>query len=168
MAWLAHALQQAGQNIDWGEVVVNGFTHAWSAAQSSWAHLSTLPRDCRIAATHAVVTCGGYAPDYQNIPGFCPIPLGWGWLTVGILIGVGMGCLGMLAMQTRSRGRPHLHTTGFDNPAGLGAQTNVLAYLQCGGRPALQELALAANMSETEFLYRAVGTQYARPPGLHR
>ena len=103
-------------------------------------------------------------------PGFAPIELGWGWMLVGIMIGLTMTllvlfCCGKIRHTTnvnletlaqlldeRQRGQQHRQ-----------AQDDVLRHLFAGGRPALEELARASGRTEAQFLMELLD---AGAPGL--
>ena len=48
---------------------------------------ASLPPTCRESLTHAALTCSGVTPRYFT-PGFGPLALAWGWLLLGVLLGL--------------------------------------------------------------------------------
>ncbi len=108
------------------------------------------------------------------MPGFAPISVSWGWLMVGMIIGVVMtllilmltGCLRRdinAAALARVAAAPPV-------PAGGALATHqppqeILQYITHGGRPALQELAGATGLTEAEFLQRVFGLGRPRIAG---
>ena len=78
---------------------------AWAAAGGTWTFVSDSARaatvawaastgKCKGAITHALyhvsTVCGGYAEEApaQFTPGFGPLALAWGWLLIGVMLGV--------------------------------------------------------------------------------
>ena len=60
---------------------------AYSAASSAVWWAASLPPTCRESLTHAALTCSGATPRYFT-PGFGPLALAWGWLLLGVLLGL--------------------------------------------------------------------------------
>ena len=82
--------------------VIGAAPQAWAVGQQVWASLSTAAvaasalwatasMDCKSAIVFATNTCVGGRPPVAFTPGFGPIALGWGWLLVGVCIGVLVG-----------------------------------------------------------------------------
>ena len=59
--------------------------HGLSAAQSAVSFAASLPPTCRESLAHAAMTCGGASPTYFTLG---LVRLAWGWLLVGVLLGV--------------------------------------------------------------------------------
>ena len=168
---MAHILAAAG-GVNW----IQGVQQAWGwvRAQSGAgiAFLAALPRDCQSASTHAALVCAGYVPEYFTTPGFPPLSLGWGWLLLGMFVGVVMTLL-LLSMTDRLHRMPSLATLA--HLAGNGqmpnnqledARQDLLRYVSTG-RPALQRMASLSGMSEMELLRRAYAIAPAgAPPGI--
>ena len=156
-AWLAQ--------INWQQHVTQGWAWAKSQSSAGLAFLAALPRDCWSASMHAGLVCSGNVPEYFNIPGFPPLSLSWGWMLVGILIGVTTTLLvlsltGNLRREPRVAALPRLpqvtHNTGAQ------ARQDLLNYISTG-RQALQEVAAASHVSEMDLLRTAYGLQDAAP-----
>ena len=60
---------------------------AYSAGSSALWWAASLPPTCRESLAHAALTCSGAVPRYFT-PGFGPLALGWGWLLLGVLLGL--------------------------------------------------------------------------------
>ena len=60
---------------------------AYSAVSSAVWWAASLPPTCKESLTHAALTCSGATPRYFT-PGFGPLALAWGWLLLGILLGL--------------------------------------------------------------------------------
>ena len=87
MAWVV----QLAAGIPWGRVWdagVGAYSLASSAASHSYAAAAAMPTECKQATAHAGMVCAGYIPEYHLTPGFGPWPFGWGWLLVGIFLGI--------------------------------------------------------------------------------
>ena len=99
------------------------------------------------------------APSYYAIPGFGPISIAWGWLLLGVL-------LGMLVMKAFSgiRGRRSSASTALSEEDK--AQLDLILHIRNNGWTGLRQLADMAGKSETEFLYRLVGIKPSPAPGL--
>ena len=99
--------------------------HLWgwglSASSSAVSLMATLPGGCRQSVGHALVTCGWGAPPYFA-PGLAPLPVCWGWLAAGVLVGLllreALAILLMFAAGAQARTAPL--------PAATHAATEVL------------------------------------------
>ena len=60
---------------------------AYSAASSALWWAASLPATCRESLAHAALTCSVATPRYFT-PGFGPLALAWGWLLLGVLLGL--------------------------------------------------------------------------------
>ena len=60
---------------------------AYSAASSAVWWAASLPPTCRESLAHAALPCSGAIPRYFT-PGFGPLALAWGWLLLGVLLGL--------------------------------------------------------------------------------
>ena len=154
--------------VDWGTHLTAGWARARSSSSSAYAWAAALPQECRLAMTHTAMVCAGHNPQYYSVPGFGPLSLAWGWLLIGVVVGVAMaimfmglgGCLrrepaiGALALMANANAPPGL--------ANDRARQDVLNFIAAGGRPALQELAMATGMSEVDFLGAMLGTNQPR------
>eukprot|EP00959_Pyramimonas_sp_CCMP1952_P203973 4265588-Pyramimonas_sp.AAC.1 len=87
-------------SIDWHGVGTTawgwGSWAATGAGKSSLALLATLPRECKLAWVHATAICSGEDPAYYSTPGFGPITVSYGWLLLGVVVGVVMSMQVML------------------------------------------------------------------------
>ena len=126
---------------------------AYSAASSAVGWAASLPPTCRESPAHTALTCSGVTPRYFT-PGFGPLALGWGWLQLGILLGLlfrraaatlvalAGGCeTGWEALLRACLARtqdPHRQA--------------VLQYLLQGGEAALQEVSGASSRTPAPLL----------------
>ncbi|CAE7235143.1 unnamed protein product [Symbiodinium sp. CCMP2592] len=123
---------------------------AYSAASSAVWWAASLPPTCRESMAHAALTCSGATPRYFT-PGFGPLALGWGWLVVGVLIGL-LSRRAVSAVVALAGGRPSPHTPSNWEAlmCELAARTQdphrheVLQYILQGGETALDELSQAS------------------------
>ena len=90
MAWVWNVINR----VPWGGVANGAYQAgaflggvATAGMQGTWAFFSTLPRDCYQATVHTALVCHGSTPQYEMIPGFGPIALGWGWMVLGAGLG---------------------------------------------------------------------------------
>ncbi|CAE7669743.1 unnamed protein product [Symbiodinium sp. CCMP2592] len=124
---------------------------AYSAASSAVWWAASLPPTCRESMAHAALTCSGATPRYFT-PGFGPLALGWGWLVVGVLIGL-LSRRAVSAVVALAGGRPSPHTPSNWEAlmCELAARTQdphrheVLQYILQGGETALDELSQASG-----------------------
>ena len=123
--------------------------HLWglSASSSAVSLMATLPGGCRQSVGHALVTCGWGAPPYFA-PGLAPLPVCWGWLAAGVLVGLllreALAILLMFAGGAQARAAPL--------PAATHAATEVLRSWSLGGEQEVAELAAQSGQSATELL----------------
>ena len=156
MAWVLERLVDVAGRIDW----VGRGTWVAGRGRSISVFTATLPRECKAAAIHTSLVCAGYPPEYESIPGFGPIPLGWGWLVLGIVSGLLFGYLLWDYTNRRKIGR---------NMADARDQAllNMVKYIQHNGNTGLRQMASQSQLSDTDFLYCLVGcTRVEAPPGL--
>ena len=64
---------------------------ATQAADTAAVYWAAAPRECKDALIFAGNICGGIKPLRYLSPGFGPLALAWGWLLVGVLIGLLLG-----------------------------------------------------------------------------
>ena len=151
--------------IDWS----NHAGAAWTAAKlwtgDGFTYLATLPRTCVLATAHAAMVCA-WEPPTCTIPGFGPLAIAWGWLVLGVLLGV---LLAILFMYCTGRVRVYPAAAAvLPALANLAAPQQqpaeqILDYILAGGRPALAELASATGMTEAVFLQRVFGANANQP-----
>ncbi|CAE7030350.1 unnamed protein product [Symbiodinium sp. CCMP2592] len=131
---------------------------AYSAASSAVWWAASLPPTCRESMAHAALTCSGATPRYFT-PGFGPLALGWGWLVVGVLIGL-LSRRAVSAVVALAGGRPSPHTPSNWEAlmCELAARTQdphrheVLQYILQGGDTALDELSQASGRTSAPLL----------------
>ena len=126
--------------------------HLWgwglSASSSAVSLMATLPGGCRQSVGHALVTCGWGAPPYFA-PGLAPLPVCWGWLAAGVLVGLllreALAILLMFARGGASSGRSlaRSYACGY---------TEVLRSWSLGGEQEVAEPAAQSGQSATELL----------------
>ena len=124
------------------------------------AYLTALPRTCFMASAHAAMLCSGGNPEY-SLPGFAPLVYGWGWLLLGIIIGIVLTLLILYCGGCLKRDVPlaTLAHIAVPPPPGIAQPPaqEVLNYIASGGRPALRELAAATGTTEADFLQMVFG-----------
>lgn len=182
----------------WGAHLTEAWT--WTSAQAASGHafVLQLPATCKLATVHAALVCAGQTPEYVVIPGFAPLSHSWGWLIVGVLVGILVtisvmslsGCLrreptigalaaialapqppaaraaapalrappGLVPQLPPLMPRARQEAFGWGSPQAR-AREDVLTYLTAGGAPALQELASASGVSDSEFLVNMFGAR---------
>ena len=131
---------------------------AYSAASSALWWAVSLPATCRESLAHAALTCSGATPRYFT-PGFGPLALAWGWLLLGVLLGLlgGRAAAALVAMaggyQTmQATGsweallREHLARTRDPH------RQAVLQYLLEGGDAALHEVSGASGRTPAALM----------------
>ena len=148
-------------------------TRAARDASHFWAYL---PSDCKHAAVFTASTCAGFSPA-KYVPGLGPLSLAWGWLLIGVLLGL---CFWDLAHAVESlvarmgqlrdhyrvaRGqarRPLWHPAAAAAlaMAGNGPERVFLQRLVDDGDAALQMLALCTGVAPREALARVLGREF--------
>ena len=96
------ALQWAGQL---GPMMHHAWVSGQAAATSAWGFFASLPEACGASILHATATCTGYRPNYFLTPGLAPLPLCWGWLVAGLLLGALARELLLFWLVSTHRGR---------------------------------------------------------------
>ena len=122
-------------------VLAAGLRWLVEAAGRAVPAAAQLPTGCREAAMHALLTCAVGPPRYVT-PGWGPCSHCWGWLCVGLLLGV-LGT-GLLWLRVATHRRPP--------PAWSVAASETLRCMAVGGETELQALAEAAGQTPTELL----------------
>ena len=64
---------------------------ASAAADQAAVYWAAAPRECKHALIFAGNICAGVEPVQYYTRGFGPLALGWGWLSVGLLLGLLLG-----------------------------------------------------------------------------
>ena len=70
------------------ELAVASWGHAGTAAASAWAGWQAATGKCKGAIVHATYACAGLEQPASYSRGFGPFALGWGWLLVGMALGI--------------------------------------------------------------------------------
>eukprot|EP00439_Symbiodinium_sp_Y106_P052263 s6992_g7.t1 len=124
---------------------------AYSAASSAVWWAASLPPTCRESMAHAALTCSGATPRYFT-PGFGPLALAWGWLLLGVLLGLlSRRAAEAIVGLTSGRQLPHTPWSWEALLRELSARTQdpsrheVLQYLLQRGEAALVELSIGAH-----------------------
>ena len=126
---------------------------AYSAASSAVGWAASLPPTCRESLAHTALTCSGVTPRYFT-PGFGPLALGWGWLLLGILLGLlfrrAVATLAALAGGCETGWEALLREclARTQDPH----RQAVLQYLLQGGEEALQEVSGASGRTPATLL----------------
>ena len=145
-----------------------GLTDEIGSVRGGLVYLAALPRTCHVASAHEAMVCAGSPPEYA-MSGFGPFALGWGWMLIGMWVGVTTTLLVLLltghirrdvSMATLARLAAPSPATQMPNQVPL---PDVLNYLAAGGRTALQDMSAAMGISETEVLQRALGVPRQQP-----
>ena len=133
---------------------------AYSAASSAVWWAASLPPTCRESLAHAALTCSGATPRYFT-PGFGPLALAWGWLLLGVLLGLlfrrAVATMAALAGGHTAESAPCSWEALLRE---LSARTQdphrheVLHYLLQGGEAAARELSQASHCTPAALLAR--------------
>lgn len=129
------------------------FKWASSSSSAALSFVATLPPSCRQSVTHAVLTCSWGAPPYYA-PGFAPIPACWGWLVVGILIGLLARELLALALAVLWARAPSPPPPKPGGPSEAAAE--VLRSWELGGDGEVQAIADRTGLSATALLCKVL------------
>ena len=131
--------------VDWRAYLGTSLTWVRQQATSGLAMLLAMPSTCKLALTHAALVCSGQTPDNVTTPGFPPLSLPWGWLLVGLLLGVLLGVTSALMVSWWSRRQTDR------------ARRDILNYITVGGQinaGRLQQLANAGGVTDVDILRR--------------
>ena len=170
----------AAAGIDWAAWGTAALGAAQQATTAGLAYLAGLPRNCFLATAHASMVCTNRDPQYETLPGFGPIALGWGWLLLGMMFGVlltlsaltitgkikqepsimQLAALMRTEVQAATAPLPHAPATTSQGRA------DALRYIAMAPETGLRELATAARMSDGAFLAMITGSATPRAPGL--
>ena len=131
---------------------------AYSAASSAVWWAASLPPTCRESLTHAALTCSGATPRYFT-PGFGPLALAWGWLLLGVLLGLLFRRAAAALVALAGGHAPQCAPCSWEALLReLAARTEdpnrheVLQYLLQGGEAAVRDLSQATNRTPTALM----------------
>ena len=136
--------------VDWRGAANTAWTWSWHQASTGQALLLAMPTPCKLAITHTALVCSGYSPEYTALPGFPPLSLSWGWLVLGLVLGVLLGSAMVLLVNWWARRQ------------GDRARMDVLNYVIVGGQvnvPRLHQLAQAAGIPDGDMLRRVANVR---------
>ena len=131
---------------------------AYSAASSAVWWAASLPPTCRESLAHAALTCSGATPRYFT-PGFGPLALAWGWLLLGVLLGLLFRRAAAALVALAGGHAPQCAPCSWEALLReLAARTEdpnrheVLQYLLQGGEAAVRDLSQATNRTPTALM----------------